>query len=313
MAAFVRPIFHPISLICRFAVRFFGVRLFEHRVFSQTSYILPALAVISCCAVFSGCTVKAAVENLTPTPFITSPNLLHPTELTPFDLAWAAPDITTHEYDTVVIEAVRVDMVDPENWLSSASSFLRSKDVYIEKINELAEYTQAAVAKEYENFNKDGIKVIVEKGAPIDSTPQAKQTAKIKSAAAAAEPLRDLLPRSGTLVVNISIAEANFGDPVVYGGLLAVPVPGAANLSTAVKSPSITLEARLTDQKTGEVLAELIDRRFPQAKIVDVNRLTVSSALRELVDSFADDLVASTFRKQDEKVRKRLPFSLIPW
>ena len=105
MAAFVRPIFRPIFLL-----RFF-------RTICQGSSVLLVLAV------FAGCTVKSAVENITPTPFITSPQLLHPTELTPFDLAWGAPDMNTHEYDTVIIEAVHTDRIDPENWIAAPAHY----------------------------------------------------------------------------------------------------------------------------------------------------------------------------------------------
>jgi len=100
---------------------------------------------------------------------------------------------------------------------------------------------------------------------------------------------------------------------VLYGALQAVPIPAVANLSTAVKAPSLTVEARLVDQTTGEVVAEVIDRRFPQVKVIDINRLTVSSALHELADSFADDMVKAFYRRPGEVVGSRWAFSLLPW
>lgn len=272
----------------------------------------PFLA-LSTAALISGCTVESAIERIDPTEFITSPNLLHKPDNTPFDLAWSAPDINAREYDTVVVNPVRTDKVNPGNWIYSASTFIVSSEGYLERVDELAKYIERDLTTKFAAYHTDDLKVLLDPDPPVETEQSASTIEQPGGAEPLGEPLSSFFPEGRTVVIDVSIAEADFGDPIIYGGLLAVPVPGVANMSTAVRAPSLTLEARLTDPQTGEVLTELVDRRFPQVKIVDINRLTVSSALHEIADSFSDDLVASFYRKHGERVGRRLPFSLLPW
>jgi hypothetical protein len=276
----------------------------------KSSVFIPLCALL-CFA--TACTVKEAVEDLTPTPFIQKPEELHKPQYTPFDLGWISPDVANWMYDTLTVEAVKTEYVNPDNWIFSAGTLMPTRASYMRQVNELADYIQKRVSKEFENYNGGNGELSVEKGLPVEPLPQ-NLPKELRTPAPPQVPIEPLEgDRKRELILDISIADANFGDPLVYGGLLAVPVPGIANLSTAVKSPSLTLEARFIDKTSGEVVMELVDRRFPQLKIVDINRLTVSSALREIVDSFASDLVKSFYRKHGEKVGKRWPFSLLPW
>ena len=259
-----------------------------------------------------GCTVKDALEDITPTSFVQHPDLLRKPKNTPFSLAWVRPQIRGWQYDTLFVEAVRTDQIDLENWVLSTSVFLPTKESYQSKVLELADYIQEEISDAFDEYEKKSSELKVKKGAPVEQLPSAVPAALIDPDPV--PPNIDPVDRpEKVLILSISIAQVDFGDPVIYGGLTAVPSPAAANLSTAVKSPSLTLEARFTDKQTGEVVAELVDRRFPQVKPLDVNRLTISSAVHELTDSFAADLVAAFYRKHGEKVGRRLPFSLIPW
>ena len=264
--------------------------------------------------VLSGCTVNEAITALEPTDFITAPDRLEKPKSTPFDLAWVRPDVSSHRYYSVIVAPVRTDYVQAENWIYSASTFLPTRQSYITRVDELASYIQRSLTKEFEAYDvgESDTKPDIQKGKPIELiTPEIPP--KVDGSGKSFKPIQLINRENLALRVEISISEANFGDPVVYGGLLAVPVPAAANLSTAVKSPLLTLEVKFVELPSEEVIAELVDRRFPQVKIVDVNRLTVSSALRELTDSFVVDLVASYYRKRGETVGKRMPFSLLPW
>ena len=203
-------------------------------------------------------------------------------------------------------------MLNGENWIFSSSAFIRSKENYTERVNELADYIQKAVIKEFENSEKAPPDMEISKGIPfqpsLSEVPLPGPTSPEKD-----QKMESIEPPVQNLELQISIAEVCFGDPVLYGGLLAVPFPAAANLSTVARSPILILEARLEDSETGETIGELLDRRFPRIKIIDVNRLTVDSAVHEMSDSFAHDLVASFFRKRGQKVSRPFPFKLIPW
>jgi hypothetical protein len=279
-------------------------QLIARRVYCRR--FLAAAALLLC----SSCTVKEAVEPLKPTGFLEHAELLEQPKYTPFDLAWKQPETSGRLYDTLLIEAVRTDQVDQTRWIYSAGTLLRSNDAYIAEVTELADYIQKSVAKRFERHSRAEATATVERGIPF-------QPVRNQLSPDAADVPAEIAAIPGAvdrkLSVQISIAAVDFGDPLVYGGLLAVPVPGVANLSTAARSPVLTLEARFRDLQTGEVVAELLDRRFPQLKIVDVNRLTLTSALHEIADSFADDLVASLYREPTQKIDKRWPFSLLPW
>ncbi len=256
------------------------------------------------------CTARQAIEQPKPTSFISHRDELAKPPNTPFTLAWAAPKAEASEYARVIVAAVRTDYLQTSNWVFRAGTLIPTREDYLNRVEQLAEYIQRTVTQQFEEHDKPSQDVVVEKADPVqprDTGPPENQGSE-----PLVEPMRGVVP-TRTLVIELSIAEANFGDPIIYGGLLAVPVPAVANLSTAVKSPSLTLEARMVDQETGDIVTELVDRRFPQIKIVDINRLTIASALRELADSFAEDLVKSFYRKKGEKICDRLPFSLLPW
>ncbi|MFN8390406.1 MAG: hypothetical protein U0136_08965 [Bdellovibrionota bacterium] len=279
---------------------------------SRSQFTFVSCALAGALWIFTGgCTVRDAIQDLRPTSFIEHENL-EKTDVTPFDLAWIAPNIGASQYETLIVEAVRTDYVDTSRWIYSASALLPSRAAYVDRLNELADYIQREVTERFKSYPEKAAQVSVK---PLPAVQQ--WELEVEKLAlpppVPATPVELIDPGSRALRVQISIAEADFGDPVVYAGLLAVPVPGVANMSTAVKSPSLTLEARLVDEHSGEIKMELLDRRFPQVKIVDINRLTVSSALHEIADSFADDLVRSFYRKPGNVVGRRWPFSLVPW
>lgn len=261
---------------------------------------------------FAACTVNEALGPIEPTPFIEYPDLLRTPKQTPFSLAWVQPEVRGWQYDVLFVEAVRTNQVKGKNWIYSASVFLPTRRRYEHEVAELAEYIQRTVSEAFRTYEKKSSALKVEEGAPLQPLPY-----ELPQSLAVPSPTpHDIEPidrPERVLILSLSISEVDFGDPLIYGGLTVVPVPGAANLSTAVKSPALTLEARFIDKATGRVVAELVDRRFPQVKPIDINRLTVSSAVHELADSFAADLVASFFREHGKKVRGRFPFSLIPW
>ncbi len=258
-----------------------------------------------------GCTVKAALEPIKSTSFLSDRERLEKPRDTPFDLAWAIADIESREFDTVLIQPVRTDQINGDDWIYSASTFITSREAYLRRVNELADKIQKVLIKKFDKHEKEGLDTVVEQGIPFESAPV---PSVIPPDPAELENLgQPVSTADRTLIIELSLSEVNFGDPLLYGGLLAVPLPGVANLSTTVKSPSLGIEARFSEQASGEIIMELSDRRFPQLKIIDANRLTVTRALHEMAKEFADDLVASLYRKEGQKIGKRFPFSLLPW
>lgn len=244
--------------------------------------------------------------------FISDPEQLQTPRDNPFSLFWETAKISTWIFDRIIVEAVRTDLIDSDQWLYSAGSFVPTKEIYQQRVYELADYIQTALTAELIDQAKAKRKVEVVNTFPVTFIPDQLALA-LQNETTPVPAIDPIKPGGRTMLLQVSISEAVFGDPLVYAGLLAVPVPALANLSTAVKSPSLILEAKFIDQATGEVIVEIVDRRFPQIKIVDINRLFVSSALRELADSFNEDVATLFFRHTGEAISHRSPVSLLPW
>jgi len=121
----------------------------------------------------SGCTVKEAIEPLKPTPFIMHPERLAKPEYTPFDLAWRSPFVANFLYETVVVDAVRTDEINLDDWVYSASSLLISREQYQERVFELAEYLHNALAEAFKTFPNEDHRVNVEVRPPVEEIPPA--------------------------------------------------------------------------------------------------------------------------------------------
>lgn len=260
-----------------------------------------------------GCTLKTAIETPEPTAFIMRPELLTKPKDLPFDLHWSTPKVSTWLFDTVIIKQVELEQVDENKWGFSAGTFITSKESYIESVFDLSIYLQKSIAKSFidriNNLEARDVRV-------LEEVPHAYYNTSMKSVLSPDTPLPlydPVSPGKRILLVELCLSEITFGDPLLYAGLFAVPVPGIANMSTSIRAPSMVMKARFVDQESGEVFAELVDRRFPQLKPVDLNRLVIGYALEEIADSFADDLARLFFRSRGSSIRKRSPISLLPW
>ncbi|NND87722.1 MAG: hypothetical protein HKM28_00585 [Flavobacteriaceae bacterium] len=259
----------------------------------------------------TGCTVKKFAEELKPSSFITQPKRLAKSKDLPFNLAWVSPEISTRLFGDVIVSAVLSDMVDSDKWVFSAGTFVPTRNNYIERTLEVSDYIQDRVIKRLEEKREERKmeSILISKGLPQNTKDEQTSDPDV-------EPIPYLEPLDRgdrTLLIEVSVSEITFGDPLIYGGLFAAPIPGIANLSTGVKSPSITLEAKFVDKATGVVITEVIDRRFPQIRIIDLNRLIIEQSLKEMSDSFAEDIAELFFNESREKIPGRWPFSILPW
>lgn len=263
----------------------------------------------------SACTVNDAAWLPQPTEFLERPERLDSPADAPFDLLWSNDGVNNWFFDKIIIQPVRTDLLDSELWYLSLGTFVPTEKQYEYRAFELSDYVQQSVAEaflEKSEAQADRQFAIV-KELPFVRVQSYTLDALSPELVEPIPLLQPLTPGHRTLVIQIAITHLTFGDPLVYAGLFAVPVPGVANLSTAVKAPSLGVEARLIDQESGGVIAEIVDRRFPQVKVIDFNRLLIARALEEQADSFAEDLAEYFYRNVGEKVPRRSPVSLIPW
>lgn len=275
----------------------------------QLGAVVIAGMLIAAALPICGCVARQAISSPNPTPFVTQPSRLEHIDGLPFELIWMTPEFSTRLFSTVKISAVRSDQLDSDTWIFSAGAFVRTRENYILRTEKIAAYLQQTTAEAFRRkvSKKEAVGVRIEEGLPLQSVDEF-------SAPQTPLPSYEPLQRENrTLLIELSISEMSLGDPLIYGGLFAAPIPGIANLSTGVKAPALTIEAKFVDEATGEVIIELLDRRYPPIKIVDFNRLTVERSLRKIADQFAQDLARLFFANKGERLPRRWPVSLIPW
>jgi hypothetical protein len=117
----------------------------------------------------------------------------------------------------------------------------------------------------------------------------------------------------GTLVFDIAITELEFSHPVEKAGMLLVPVPGASVAFSAVSDPHVAFAARVYDGKSQKLIATLGDRKFPPVRIIDLNKVTVTSSTREIVATWADIFAEGLNRNRFVKVHDKGIFRILPW
>ena len=120
------------------------------------------------------------------------------------------------------------------------------------------------------------------------------------------------LPGPRTIVVEIALTELEFSRPIARAGSMVAPIPGAGAALSMISDPHAAFAARVTDGATGELIATAADRKFPPTRIVDLNKLTVTSSAREICSLWADSIARGIQSKDGEKITSQ-SFSFLPW
>jgi len=114
-------------------------------------------------------------------------------------------------------------------------------------------------------------------------------------------------------VLDIALTELEFSHPIARAGSLASPIPGTGVAVSAVSDPHVAFAMRITDGSTGELLATAADRKFSPIRIVDLNKLTVTSSPREIVQNWSLELADAIQLGRFAEVESRGDFKLHPW
>ena len=114
------------------------------------------------------------------------------------------------------------------------------------------------------------------------------------------------------MVVEIALTELEFSHPLARAGSLVAPVPGAGSALSSISDPHVAFAMRVTDASTGELLFTAADRRFAPTRIIDLNKLTVSSSVREIVALWADVIGRGIQSDGFTKIKTKT-FDWLPW
>ena len=183
----------------------------------------------------------------------------------PFDHSWARKDLDRKHYDWIYLAPVRSDLIEPNAWESNISVAILSEEGYKEEVRELAQYFGQQLRKEIQkSFGK-----------------------RLKFAKK---------PTKNTVIIETALTEVQFSHPITAAGALAVPVPGAAALTSALSSPHVTFAMRISDGADKKLIATIADRKFPPKRLLDFRKLSATASAREICDFWAEEL-AETFNK----------------
>jgi hypothetical protein len=200
----------------------------------------------------------------------------------PFSHSWIEPDYPLDYYDAVYFRSVSIDKLPPDAWKDSSSLYISSKEDYLKEAGLLADYFKQQLEDKVSNYPKGEMKV-VEKAGPK------------------------------TLVFDFAFTELEFSNPVQNTGALLVPIPGSAILFSAISDPHMAFAARVTDGKTGKLVATAADRKYPPTRILDINKITVTSANRDICQIWAEIIADAVNRDAFSEVSSRGIFRLLPW
>lgn len=228
-----------------------------------------------------GCAVQERAKPISNT-FLEDRDVTVADDLIPFNHAWIDPATPEDYYTKVFFRSVSVDHLAKDAWLESRSPFMTTEDAFQEEARRLADFFRQQLALKASKYP--------------NATMEVAQNASER-----------------TLVFDIAITELDFTHPIEKAGVMLVPIPASSIAFSALSDPHVAFAARVYDGKSGKLVATLADRKFPPTRLLDVNKLTVTSSAREIVISWAEIIAEGLNRDRFTKVSNRGIFSILPW
>ena len=207
------------------------------------SRVALLLLVVTLCA----CAVAKRTKSVS-SAFLSGIDVSKKLENMPFSHSWVWTDVSRDQYHAVIIKPVRVDLLEADSWKDSRSPFLSSPEAYDEKAGEIASYFQEQLVEKIKTYPETRYSVTD-------------------------------VPGAGVLVVEIALTELEFSHPGINAGAIAAPIPGVSQALATITDPHAAFALRLSDSKTGTLIATVADRKFPPIRMIDLNKATVSLSL----------------------------------
>ncbi|QTN32217.1 DUF3313 family protein [Akkermansiaceae bacterium] len=173
----------------------------------------------------------------------------------PFQRSWRKADADLSKYSKIEVVPIRTDKLRSLDNSLNAVNFRNIGDQYSKDVAKLADGTTEAFRKE------------------LDELPG-------RSATIVSKPSKS----RNTLVLETNLVEAIPGRPSAKIANLAVPLVGI------LSQPSIAIEGRLRDARSGETLLAFADNETPEASIIDAQSFTFYGTLRREAEKWASQL-----------------------
>jgi hypothetical protein len=229
----------------------------------------------------SGCAVKDRTLPISNT-FLEDRDVAVVDDELPFNHAWIEPELPRNHYTKVFFRSVAIDRLPKDAYKASKSIYMTSRKQFTVEAQALADYFKEQLIEKVRKYPK-GTFVVTDKA------------------------------EEGAVVFDIAITELEFSHPITRAGAMLVPIPATGVLFDAVSNPHVAFAARVYDGKSGQLIATLADRKYPPARIFDLNKLTITSSAREVCGIWADIFAEGLNRERFTKVKSRGIFSILPW
>ncbi len=225
--------------------------------------------------ILAGC----AASDPTPSGFLSQSGLSERGDL-PFRKSWIKPGVNWDQYRNVVIAPV-----DTHHLLESSAwqELGRTGEIQTD-IKKLALYTRTSFSNAFLTDPRRRFQLVYTTAA-----------------------------RPGLLRVEMALTELT-PNKVLLKAAGYVPLYGLAATAVNQTNPSyVSIEIRLKDARTGEVLAKFADRENEPFTIVHVDQFTWYGFAEKRVDQWAVKLVETLNRKPGQVVDRSSNFELKPW
>ena len=244
--------------------------------------ILRNINIIAFIFIFGGCAIYKQTEPISPV-FLDGAVRKSKIDRVPFQHAWSSSN-SGRGINSIYVKPVRIDLLSPDSWTDSTSMGITSADDYNEVVEKLAQYFNERLIEE--------LRLVYKR----------KKRLKIVDA-----------PNDKSVILEIAITEMILSRPVSHAIGLTVPVPGIGMALSAMHDPHVAFAARFVAPDGKTLLGTLADRRFAPARLIDLNKLTMTSTIREIISQWAREIAEAIEFERLAKVERSSRFSLLPW
>ncbi len=242
---------------------------------SFRGWITRVLPFLLSVLILSGC----ATDEPTPSGFMNPQGMTIRGDL-PFEMAWIKPGVDWQKYKKVVILSVDTKhLLDSDAWQELGRNGEIQKD-----INKLALYTRSAFERAFITDPQKRFKLTY-----------------------------SLLPNPDTLKVEMALTELT-PNKVLLKAAGFIPLYGLAVTAVSQTNPSyVSIEIRLKDARTGEILAKFADRENEPFTIINFDQFTWYGFAEKRIDQWSVKFVETMNRKPGTVVSRSSNFELKPW
>lgn len=229
-----------------------------------------------------GCAVYDRTRAVSPV-FLDGADLESTVDRVPFQHAWSGSNPGTG-ISSLYIKPVRIDLLPADSWTDSTSVGITSATDYNEVARDLAGYFDERLREELQRVYQRNKRLrIVE------------------------------APAKHSVTLEIALTEIVLSRPVSHAAGMVAPVPGLGMALSAMHEPHVAFAARFTAPDGITLLGTVADRRYPPARLIDLNKLTLTSSTREIISQWAREIAEAIEFERFATVERSSGFSLLPW